>query len=99
MTDVSICLFRSPIDVGFLLSQSTELASCREKPYQGHSRHYSWMPRHLESRIHNTLSVTRRVRLLTAHDSRHILEKTVDHLENLECGRQSLLQGESVKPL
>jgi hypothetical protein len=43
--------------------------------------------------------VTSPVRLLTLHDHLHILDKTVDDLESLDCGSLSLVVRESVEPL
>ncbi len=56
------------------------------------------MPCRLERMILNALHLTSRVCLLTIHDNPQILDEFVDDLENLQCGRPSLVQGESVKP-
>jgi len=37
--------------------------------------------------------------LLTVHDRAHILDETVDDLEDLSCGCPSLILRESVQPL
>ena len=56
------------------------------------------MPLHLAEGWSTDGRFTNRMRLLTAHDHPHTLDKAVDNLENLGRCRTSLVFRESVKP-
>jgi hypothetical protein len=51
-----------------------------------------------KGRISQSQRVANRVGLLTIHDYPHILDKTIDDLDNLQCGDPALFQGESIQP-
>jgi hypothetical protein len=51
-----------------------------------------------KGRISQSQRVATRVSLLTIHDNPHILDKTIDDLENLRCGDPTLVQGELIQP-
>jgi hypothetical protein len=57
------------------------------------------MPRRLQGNILNTQRATSSVDLLTVHYHLHVLDKTMDDLEDLCYGLASLVLRQSVQPL
>jgi hypothetical protein len=102
ITNVSICLCRSQLDVGSLAFTQTRnypvvaIKTYRELP--GHHQRVLWQCR-LDGWVFDGAQIRREVRLLTIHDDPHILDKTVDNLERLSSSSPSLINGESVQSM
>jgi len=102
ITNVSICLCRSQLDVGFLPFSQTQnnpvlaIKTYRELP--GHHQRMLWQCS-LDGRVFDGEQITSQVCFLTVHDDPHILDETVDDLERLSSSSPSLANGESVQPM
>jgi len=102
ITNVSICLCRSQLDVGFLaFSQTQNYPVFARKTYRelpGHHQRMLWQC-HLDGRVFDGAQITSQVYSLTVHDDPHILDETVDNLERLSSSSPGLVNRESVEPM
>jgi len=102
ITNVSICLCRSQLGVGFLpFSQTQNYPVVASKTYRelpGHHQRVHWQC-HLDGWVFDGAQIRSEVRLLTVHDDPHILDETVDDLERLGSSSPSLVNGESLEPM